>query len=297
MNILVTGSSGLVGSALVPYLTAGGHRVTRLVRSRPKEGEASWDPDSGQIDAAVLEGLDAVVHLAGENVASGRWTRAKKERIRQSRVLGTGVLVEALARTARPPRAFLSASAVGYYGDRGEEVLREESPPGNGFLASVCREWEAAAQGAAANGARVVCLRFGVILSSRGGALKKMLLPFQLGVGGVLGSGKQYLSWVAIDDILGVIHHILGREDLSGPVNVVAPAPITNFEFTKTLGRVLSRPTFLPLPAFAARLAFGEVADEMLLASARAEPARLAASGHAFAFPGLEGALRHVLGK
>jgi len=298
MKILVSGSTGLVGSALVSFLASGGHEVVRLVRGRLKPGvvEVPWDPQAGTIEAAKLEGLDAVVHLAGENIA-GRWTAAKKARIRSSRVEGTRLLAEALAGLKRPPKTLVCASAIGYYGDRGDEVLREDSPSGAGFLAAVCRDWEAAAHAAAEKGIRVVQLRIGVVLSPAGGALARMLTPFKLGLGGRIGPGSQFMSWIAIDDLIGAIHHALTTEPLRGPVNAVAPRAVTNREFTKTLGRVLARPTIFPMPAFAARLAFGEMADELLLASARVEPAKLVSSGYRFRTPELEAALRHLLGK
>lgn len=297
MKVLVTGSTGLVGSALVPFLLTSGHQVARLVRSPPTAGgDVHWDPAAGRLEPTNLEGLDAVVHLAGERI-TGRWTAAKKARIRSSRVQGTRLLAETLARLARPPKTLVCASAIGYYGDRGDEVLREESPSGAGFLAEVCREWEAAARPAAEKGIRVVHLRIGVVLSAAGGALALMLTPFKLGLGGRVGSGQQYMSWIAIDDLAGIIQHALTNESLRGPVNAVAPRAITNREFTKTLGRVLGRPTVFPMPAFAARLAFGQMADELLLASARVEPARLIASGYKFRTPELEAALRHLLGK
>jgi hypothetical protein len=299
MNILVTGSTGLVGSALVRFLTTGGHQATRLVRSKPRPGETEvhWNPEAGSVDAAGLEGLDAVVHLAGENIAGGRWTAEKKARIRNSRVQGTRLLCESLAKLAQPPRVLVCASAIGYYGDRGDEILREESPSGSGFLPDVCRQWEAATEPAAQKGIRVVNLRISIVLSPAGGALAQMLLPFRMGVGGIMGSGKQYWSWIAIDDLVGTILHALTTDALHGPVNAVTPNPVTNSEFTRILGRVLSRPTLLPMPGFAARLALGEMADELLLASARVEPARLLATGYAFRYPELEGALRHLLGK
>ncbi|MCS6924294.1 MAG: TIGR01777 family oxidoreductase [Candidatus Binatia bacterium] len=298
MRIVVTGASGLIGSALVPFLTTGGHQVTRLVRSQPRPGaaEVQWDPLAGRLEATALEGVDAVVHLAGENVAAGRWTAARKAAIRDSRVRGTQVLCDALARLSRPPRVVVSASAIGYYGDRGDELLREDSAPGAGFLAEVCRAWEAATQPAVQKGIRVVLLRFGVVLSPAGGALAKMLLPFKIGLGGVVGSGKQYMSWIGIDDAVGAIHHVLHTEALQGPVNVVAPHPVTNAEFTATLARVLRRPALVPLPAVAARLVFGEMADALLLASARVEPTRLLATAYSFRHATLEDALRHVLG-
>jgi uncharacterized protein (TIGR01777 family) len=238
-----------------------------------------------------------VVHLAGANIAAGRWTPARKAEIRDSRVEGTRSLCQALARLAHPPQVLASASAVGFYGDRGTETLTEESVAGTGFLPGVCQAWEAAAEPATRVGIRVVHLRFGMILSPAGGALRKMLLPFRLGGGGRVGSGAQFVSWIAIDDVLGAIEHVLREESLHGPVNVVAPESVTNAEFTRSLGRVLRRPTLIPLPAFAARLAFGEMADALLLASARVMPARLRASGYRFRFPELEGALRHLLGR
>lgn len=299
MNVLVTGSTGLVGSALIPLLSSGGHRAIRLVRSQPRPGEDAvrWDPAAGTVETAGLEGLNAVVHLAGENIAAGRWTAEKKARIRDSRVKGTRLLCESLARLSQAPKVIVCASAIGYYGDRGEEILREESAPGTGFLAEVCREWEAAAEPAVKRGMRVAHLRFGVVLSPAGGALAKMLFPFRMGLGGVLGSGGQYMSWIAVDDAVGSIHHALVTETLKGPVNAVTPHPVTNREFTRTLGRVLGRPTLFPMPAFAARLAFGEMADELLLASTRVEPTRLLATRHAFRYPDLEAALRHLLGR
>ncbi|MCA9099699.1 MAG: TIGR01777 family oxidoreductase [Planctomycetales bacterium] len=305
MRIAVTGSSGLVGSELVNFLTTGGHEVVRLVRGSggtSNAGAAShdrvvWDPTADRFDAAPLDGVDAVVHLAGESIASGRWTDMQKRRIRESRVHGTRVLSEALAAMANPPRVYVGASAIGYYGDRGDESLDEDSPPGDLFLSGVCRDWEAASQPAADAGIRVALTRLGVVLSPKGGALSKMLTPFRLGAGGRVGDGRQYWSWVAIDDVIGALHHALMTDSLAGPVNVVAPHPVTNLEFTKTLGRVLRRPTVAPMPAFAARLLLGQMADELLLASARVEPQRLLESHYHFRHPNLEDALRHVLGR
>jgi len=296
MNILVTGASGMIGTALTSSLTASGHEVTRLVRAQPKPGEKAirWNPMAGIIEASALEGMDAVVHLAGENIAE-RWTAAKKVKIRDSRVKGTQLLCETLARLTSPPKVLVSASAVGYYGDRGEETLTEDSPPGRGFLPEVCRAWEAATEPARQHGIRVVQLRLGVVLSAAGGALAKMLPPFRLGLGGVLGSGRQYMSWIALDDAVGAMQHAIATDSLQGPTNAVAPRAVTNQEFTKTLGKVLGRPTAIPLPAFAARLMFGEMADELLLASARVQPTKLLASGYQFRYPELEAALRHVL--
>jgi len=296
MRVLVTGSSGLIGSALVERLRAGDHEVTRLVRREPRPGEAevAWDPAAGAVDAAGLEGHDAAVHLAGESIA-GRWTARKKARMRDSRVGGTRLLCEALAGLDRAPAVLVAASAIGVYGDRGDEVLTEQSAPGGGFLAQLCREWEAATRQAADAGIRVAHLRLGVVLSRRGGALARMLLPFRLGLGGVVGSGRQWWSWVALDDVVAAAEHALATASLSGAVNVVSPHPATCREFTKALGRVLARPTLVPLPAFAARLALGEMADALLLASARVVPEELLDSGFAFAHPQLEPALRHVL--
>jgi uncharacterized protein (TIGR01777 family) len=241
--------------------------------------------------------VDAVVHLAGENIAGGRWTAARKEEIRRSRVEGTRRLSESLARLTRRPKVLVSASAVGFYGNRGDEILKEDIAPGSDFLAQVCRDWEAATDPASRAGIRVVHLRSGMILSPVGGALKKMLLPFKLGAGGRIGSGTQYVSWIAIDDTIGVIHHAIVTESLQGPVNGVAPTPVSNAEFTRTLARVLSRPAIAPMPAFAARLAFGEMADALLLASQRVMPTRLQATGYQFRYPELERALRHLLSR
>lgn len=298
MNILVTGSTGLIGSALVSFLRAGGHQVVRLARAplRTEEKVVLWDPEAGRLDPSELEGLEAVVHLAGESIA-GRWTPEKKARIRNSRVRGTQLLAETLARLERPPAVLVSASAIGYYGDRGDEILREESPPGRGFLADVAQAWEAATEAAAQKGLRVVILRFGIVLSPRGGALAQMLLPFRLGLGGPIGSGQQYWSWIALDDVVRAIHHALLSETLRGPVNVVSPDPVRNREFARTLGRVLGRPAFLPMPEMAVRLLFGQMGEELLLSSQRVEPLRLLASGFVFQYPDVEGALRHLLRK
>jgi len=296
MRIAVTGSRGLVGSALVAFLAAGGHEVLRLVRASSGGGDVQWDPTEGIKDFSRLEGVDAVVHLAGENIAAGRWTQHRKDEIRRSRVEGTRRLCESLARLSRRPKVLVSASAIGFYGDRGDEVLSDDSAPGKGFLAQVCQGWEAATESASRAGTRVVHLRFGMILSSAGGALKKMLLPFRLGAGGRMGGGSQYVSWIAIDDAIGAIQHAVCTDSLKGAVNGVAPAPVTNAEFTRVLARVLSRPAVFPLPAFAAKLALGEMADALLLASQRVMPVRLQTSGYRFRYPGLESALRHLLG-
>ncbi len=298
MHIAVSGSGGLIGSALVPSLAGGGHRVSRLVRGLAPGADAiRWDPARGVRDAALLEALDGVVHLAGENIAAGRWTPRRKAEIRRSRVEGTRRLCEALARLVKRPKVLVSTSAIGYYGDRGDQVLQEDSPAGNDFLAGVCREWEAATEPATGAGIRVVHLRFGVVLSPAGGALRKMLTPFRMGVGGRIGSGRQFMSWIALDDVVGAIQHALATEALAGVVNAVAPSPVTNAEFTRVLAHVLRRPALFPVPAFGLRLAFGEMADALLLSSQRVVPARLQASGFTFRFPELEGALLHLLAR
>jgi hypothetical protein len=295
MKVLVTGSSGLIGSALMPALRGAGHTVVRLVRARPGPGSARWNPDEGSLDPGALDGVDAVVHLAGENIAAGRWTPARKARILDSRVRGTALLARALRELNRKPKIFLSGSAVGFYGNRGDELVDESSVRGHGFLADVCAQWEAAACPAADAGIRVVTVRTAVVLSSAGGALRKMLPPFRLGVGGPVGPGTQYMSWIAIDDVVGAIQHLIAADSVVGPVNLAAPNAVTNREFTKTLGKVLGRPTLFRVPTFAIRLALGEMADEMLLTSIRAQPTRLTASGYRFRYSELEAALRHVL--
>jgi len=305
-RILVSGATGLVGRALVAYLSAGGHTVVRLVRAgrdaAPDPGvpteSVTWDPAGGAAaSASAFSGFDAVVHLAGENIAAGRWTAAKKARIRDSRVGGARALAEALARATKPPRTLVAASAIGYYGNRGDENLIEASPRGRGFLAEVCEAWEAAGAPARAAGIRVVHLRIGVVLSPLGGALAQMLPPFRLGAGGMIGDGHQWMSWIALDDLLDVILHSIAEESLSGPVNAVAPHPVSNEEWTKILGHVLNRPTLVPMPAFAARAAFGEMAEELLLASTRVLPERLLAARHPFRYLEAEAALRHLRGR
>jgi hypothetical protein len=295
MQISVSGSRGLVGSALLPALQEAGHQVIPLVRGIPEDGEIGWDLEHGEIEDEKFEGLDAVVHLAGESIAEGRWTEAKKARIRESRVAGTQLVSEALAGLERKPSVFVCASAIGYYGDRPDEVCDEASEPGQGFLPDVSAAWEAATKPAADAGIRVVNLRIGVVLSTQGGALAKMLLPFKLGLGGSIGSGKQYWSWISIDDLVRTIVFAIDKDSISGPVNVVVPSAVTNREFTKTLGRVLRRPTFFPMPAFAARLAFGEMANDLLLADNHIEPRLLQLKGFQFEHPDLESALRHLL--
>ena len=297
MKILVSGSHGLVGKALVRSLTDDGHEVVRLVRGERAFGsaEVEWQPDQGRIDVQQLEGIHAVVHLAGESIASGRWTSDKKRTIRDSRVKGTSLLSDALAKLSQPPSVFLSASAIGYYGDRDDELLNEKSAPGKDFLSGVCVEWEAATRPATEKGIRTVCTRFGIILDANGGALAKMLPPFRMGIGGRVGDGKQWMSWIALDDVVNGLKFLIEDRSVQGPVNFVAPNPVTNAEFTKTLGRVLSRPTIFPVPAFGVRLAFGEMADALLLSSQRVEPSVLEGRGYKFRWPTLEPALKHLL--
>ncbi len=297
-RMAITGAAGLVGSALGAFLSTGGHRVQRLVRREAvSDREISWDPASGRVDLAALEGVDAVVHLAGRSIAEGRWSPAVKAVIRESRVEGTRLVATSLASLKRPPRVLVCASAIGFYGDTGESEVSENAPRGSGFLPEVCEAWEAAADPARSAGIRVVHLRIGVVLSARGGALARMLTPFRLGLGGVVGRGSQGMSWIAMEDLLGVIQYALFTESLSGPVNAVAPAPVTNREFTRTLARLLHRPALLPLPAAAVRLLFGEMGRTLLLESARVLPRRLAESGFSHLHPTLEGALRAELGR
>lgn len=297
MKILVSGSHGLVGKALIDSLTTDGHEVLKLVRRERTFGapEIEWHPNHGQVDTQHLEGFDAVVHLAGESIASGRWTDAKKRAIRESRTLGTSLLSEALTRLTRPPSVFLSASAIGYYGNRGDELLTEKSAPGDDFLSSVCVDWENATKPAMEKGIRTINTRFGIILDTNGGALAQMLTPFRMGVGGRVGDGKQWMSWIALEDVVNGLKFLIADKPVQGPVNFVAPNPVTNAEFTKTLGRVLSRPTIFPVPAFAVRLAFGELADALLLSSQNVDPTVLQDNGFLFSWPTLEAALRHVL--
>jgi hypothetical protein len=292
---LITGASGPIGSALLASLGSQESQVVRLVRGRVQNAaQVSWDPLAPLSPAAVSE-FDAVIHLAGESVV-GRWTDAKKKAIRESRVLGTRNLAAALARSEAKPRVLVCASAVGFYGNRGEEILREESPAGLGFLPEVCGEWEDASRIAAEAGIRTVNLRIGLVLTAKGGALAKMLTPFKLGLGGRMGSGRQWLSWIHVDDIVGGIQHVIGTESLSGPVNLVAPNAVRNAEFTRVLASVLRRPVFCPVPEFALGLAFGKMAaEELLLASQRVEPGKLLASGYTFRFSELRAALENLL--
>src|ERR1700681_3852179 len=292
-RILVSGVSGPIGSALLPSLRARGYSVARLVRGTTTgDDQIPWNPAQA-IAPEVVFGFGAVIHLAGESIV-GRWTKTKKTNIRESRVAGTTALAEALAQAKDKPEVFVCSSAIGYYGDRGNEVLNEQSKPGIGFLADVCRDWEAATQPAAKAGIRTVQMRTGIVLSPRGGALGAMLTPFKMGLGGRIGDGQQWMSWIDVQDMVGAINHIM-NSDLRGPVNMVAPKPVKNVEFTKTLARVLSRPAIFPMPAFAVKLAFGEMGEELLLGSQRVEPAKLIASGYPFRFRDLRASLEHVI--
>ena len=303
-RVAVSGASGTIGSNLVHYLTTAGHQVKRLVRAsgpgKDFNGDGSvipWDPAEGVLDGSHLEGLDALVHLSGETIM-GRWTLAKKQRMRASRVGTARLLADTLSRMEHPPKVFLCASAVGIYGSAGSDgVMDEDSPAGEGFLGELAREWEAACEGAADAGIRVVHLRLGPVVTPLGGMLKSMLPPFKAGLGGPAGSGRQHVSWISLDDTLGAIEHCMMTRGLQGPVNITAPEPVTNGELTRTLGRVLSRPTLLKVPGVALRAALGEMADESLLGSTRAVPGKLLDSGYAFRHPDIDTALSHVLGR
>lgn len=295
MKVLITGSSGLIGSALIGSFSVHGHECIPLLRSNSAQVGPSWDPEHGAMDLANVTDIDAVVHLAGDNIAEGRWNDRKKASILNSRVRGTKLLSEFFAESKHRPRVIVSASAVGVYANRGEELVDESSALGHGFLADTGKEWEGATAAASDAGIRVVNARFGIVLSTKGGALKKMLLPFRMGLGGVIGSGKQYMSWVSIDDVVEMIQYVIMNESMEGAVNFVSPNAVTNREFTKTLGRVLHRPTILTMPAFAARLALGEMADELLLASTRVGPRKLTESGYHFRHSSLIDALEHLL--
>ncbi len=298
MRIAVSGASGLIGSQLAAFLRTGGHQVDPLVRKSPSEGsnEIRWNPSDGTVDTSRLEGVDGVVHLAGENIAGGRWTEERKRAVLDSRVRGTEAIAKAVARLDRKPKVLVVASAVGFYGARGEEILTEDSEPGQGFLTEVCQAWEDAARPAEDAGIRVVKLRIGIVLAAAGGALATMLPAFKLGVGGVVGSGRQYMSWIALDDVIGLAHHVLMNDEVRGPVNATAPHPVTNRELTKTLGRVLGRPTVLPVPSFAIKAMFGEMGDSLLLQGSRVLPKRAEESSFSFLYPDLEAALRAELG-
>ncbi len=300
MRILVSGATGLIGSALLPPLKSNGAVVTQLARKgAPYAADGaqklSWDPMQ-ELSPEAISGFDAVIHLAGESIV-GRWTDAKKRNIRDSRVRGTKNLAQALARAKQKPQVFISASAIGYYGDRGDELLSEQSTAGRGFLSEVCEEWEASAKPAIDAGIRTVLMRTGIVLSAQGGALGKMLTPFKLGAGGRIGSGRQWMSWIDIQDMVGAIHFMLQNVNSIGPVNMVAPNPVTNAEFTKTLAAVLSRPAIFPVPAFAVKLAFGEMGETALLGSQRVEPRVLMTCGYPFQFSELQASLEHILGQ
>jgi uncharacterized protein len=294
MKILISGSSGLIGSTAATALKSDGHNVVHLVRpgKPPNPGDVQWDPMRATVDVAALEGVEVVIHLSGAGIADGRWTEERKQLLRSSRIDTTRVLVDSLSRLKQKPRVLIVASAIGYYGNRGDEILTESSTTGTDFLALVCRDWEAEASRAAARGIRTVMLRTGVVLSGKGGALPKMLTPFKLGVGGRLGSGQQWMSWIAIEDVVGIIRNAIANEQVSGPVNVVAPNPVRNEEFTRLLAAMLHRPAIFPAPAFMLRLAMGEMADAVLLGSDRVKPERMLAAGYKFRFEILEPALR-----
>jgi hypothetical protein len=299
-RVLVSGASGFIGSALLPALKNSGAQIVRLSRSgspAPPHDEQMIPWDLAQpLSSDAVSGFDAVIHLAGESIV-GRWSDEKKKRIRESRVIGTRNLALALAQARRKPQMFICGSAIGYYGDRGDEVLNESSSGGQGFLSDVCREWEAAAQPAIDADIQTAHIRTGIVLSDKGGALAKMLTPFKLGVGGRVGSGRQWMSWIDLQDMVGAIHHILKSDLVHGPVNMVAPKPVTNAEFTKTLASVLSRPAIFPMPAFAVKLAFGEMGEALLLGSQRVEPKKLVTSGYPFRFKTLRDSLASILAK
>lgn len=296
MKVLIAGSSGLVGSALVKSLQAEGHTVVRLVRQlKGEQGEILWNPSAGTISVTELEGFDAIVNLAGDPIAEGRWNKEKKKRILESRVQTTSLLAKTVAKLNKKPQVFINASAIGFYGDHEDVWVDEKSPEGKGFLADVCQQWENSADEVLKASIRLVKFRIGVVLSTQGGALKQMLLPFRLGLGGVVGSGNQYMSWIHIDDLVRIIEQAISNQSYEGVLNAVAPHPVTNREFTKTLGGVLHRPTIFPLPAFAARLVFGEMADALLLSSCRVRPSRLGALHYTYKYSTLESALENLI--
>jgi uncharacterized protein len=299
MRVLISGATGLVGTALSNTLRADGHTVGQFVRpgGTVGAGDVHWDPATGIVDLAAIEGADAVICLSGANIGDGRWTAERKQILRTSRVDLTRFLVDSLGKLKQKPRVFIAASAIGYYGNRGDEILTESSPPGNDFIAQLARDWEAESIRAESGGIRTVILRFAVILSPKGGALARMLLPFKLGAGGRLGSGNQWMSWVALEDVVGIIRTVIVDERIRGPINVAAPAPVQNAEFTRVLARVLHRPAIFPAPAFVLRIALGEMADSLLLASQRVIPERARAAGYKFRYDNLESALRDILGQ
>ena len=295
MHVAITGATGLIGTALSQALRAGGHRVTGIPRAQPGPDQLQWSPADQRIDAAGLRGVDAVVHLAGEPIAAHRWTAQAKRRIKDSRIAGTRLIAQTLADLDDGPRTLVSVSGIDYYGDRGDEVLTERSAPGDTFLADVCKVWEASAEPARQAGIRVVHPRIGIILTSQGGALQRMLPLFRMGLGGRFGSGQQYWSWIAFDDVLGVMTHALTTESVTGPINTTAPEPVTNATFATVLGKVLRRPALLPVPSFGPRLVFGEMADAMVFHSKRVIPEATLASGYTFRYPDLEAGLRSAL--
>ena len=299
MKVLVSGGTGLIGKELIKTLEKNGHYVKYLTRTL-NNGGIPWNPEEGNLDSKALKGFDAVVHLAGENIAGknpiqGRWTKERKDKIRESRVKGTRLLSETLAELENPPKVFISASAIGFYGDRGDEKLFEDSSIGKGFLAEVCQEWEKETKAAVEKGIRVVNTRFGVILSKSGGALASMLPPFKAGVGGILGDGKQYMSWISLEDAVRAIIYAIENESIKGAINIVAPNPVTNFDYTKILGKVINKPTIFPVPKFGIKLLFGEMGEELLLASNRVLPKKLLDSGFVFKNEHLAGALKSIL--
>ncbi len=299
IKILMTGASGLLGSALIPFFTTGGHIVHTLVRRVPfpEKDESFWDPEKKKLDPSVFDGADAVIHLAGEHIGEGRWTDEKKRIIIESRTKGTSLIADTISKLSSPPPVLICASAIGYYGNRGDKILTEDDQPGDDFISKVCSKWEKSAQATVDKGIRTVFMRIGIALSPAGGALSRLLLPFRAGLGGKIASGSQYMSWVGIDDVIGAFFHVLADNKIAGPVNVVSPNPVTNLEFTKTFGKVLSRPAVFSIPAAAINLAFGEMGREVLLSSTRVMPQKLIESGYRFRNPDLSGALSHLLGK
>ena len=299
MRILITGSSGLVGSALVPHLTEKGYDIHRLVRNK-KKGDQSpdyWDPQNGDLDVESLENFQVIIHLAGENISSKRWSKNQKEKISQSRIQSTRLLVDKLKNTKNPPRLFISASAIGFYGDRGSEILTEQSSKGNGFLADLVLDWENIALTIQSVGTRSVLLRSGIILSDQGGALAKILLPFKLGIGAILGDGQQYMSWISLTDVVQIIDFIIQNEHISGPVNVVSPEPVTNYQYSKALGKALARPVLFRAPSLILRLVLGEMADSLLLSSSRVIPQKLIDHAYSFSQPTLDQVFKEIFKK
>lgn len=299
LHVLISGASGLVGSTLIPFLTTGGHRVTRLVRRAPdpEKDELFWDPAASELDIGTIKGVDAVVHLSGENIGEGRWTAEKKKRIIDSRVKTTRLIAKSISKLDPPPKVFICASAIGYYGDCGETAVDETKACGCDFISEVCDKWENAADPAVEGGIRTVFLRIGIALSPLGGALAKLLPVFSAGLGGKIGTGAQYMSWIGIDDVIGAIYHLLDAETVEGPVNATAPNPATNLELAKALGRVLRRPAVFTVPETAINLAFGEMGREVLLAGVNALPEKLLRSGYVFRHPDLGETLKHLLGR